>query len=283
VHVWRRIVSVVAASIVAVMFGALIGLRLLLHIDEVSPSEHQVAPANVVAAIAQVPAERFEAVGQGNIQELPIPVRTRLALDPTGRVVIMYIGAEWCARCAAERWPLTVALGRFGQFLDLRITASGPDDGFLPIPTFSFYGAQYYSGLIDFASVELQSNDVRAGQFIRLQSPSQAQQQLMRKYDSPPYVAAASTGELPFIDVADQYVIAGAGFDPAVLADGTWQTIASSLSGTTSAQARAMLGSANVLTAAICAATGDRPLAVCQQPVVSSLEAVLARKAVPSI
>jgi hypothetical protein len=104
-------------------------------------------------------------IGQDDVRSLPIPVRGRPALDPTGRVLITYIGAEWCAQCAAERWPLIVALSRFGQFSDLRATASAADQTYPSMPTFSFYGAEYNSGLLDFVSVELQSNERKAGTF----------------------------------------------------------------------------------------------------------------------
>ena len=276
------VVVELAAVVMVVLFAALIGARLVLHINDVSPPDAPTAPADVVAAVTNVSAEQFEAVGEGDARTLPIPVRARLALDPTGRVLITYVGAEWCAMCAAERWPLIVALSRFGQFSNLRVTDSVADDAYPSIPTFSFYGAQYRSGLIDFASVELQSNERQAGHFRQLQPPSEAQQQFMRTYDAPPYVAAASTGALPFIDVANQYVISGASFDAGLLADGSLGSIASSLSTGSSAPAKAVFGSADVLTAAICAATQDRPTTVCEQPSVNRIEAALAQKEVPN-
>jgi hypothetical protein len=279
---WHRVVVRLAAVLVVVMFGSLIGVRLVLHIKDVSPPDAPNAPADVVAAVTHVHAEQFEAVGQGDMRSLPIPVRARLALDPTGRVLITYIGAEWCAQCAAERWPLIVALSRFGQFSNLRATASAADGAYPSIPTFSFYGAEYASGLLDFASVELQSNERESGQFRHLQLPTEAEQQVMRTYDAPPYVASASTAALPFIDIANRYVISGATFNPGLLTGGSSQSIAFSLASASSAQARAVIGSANILTAALCEATGDRPSTVCEQATVRRLEDALAQKEAPS-
>ena len=33
---------------------------------------------------------------------------------------LLYIGAEYCPYCAASRWPLIIALSRFGTFKGLR-------------------------------------------------------------------------------------------------------------------------------------------------------------------
>jgi hypothetical protein len=32
---------------------------------------------------------------------------------------MLYIGAEYCPYCAAERWPLVMALSKFGTFSNL--------------------------------------------------------------------------------------------------------------------------------------------------------------------
>jgi len=57
--------------------------------------------------------------------------------------------------------------------------------------------------------------------------------------------------------------------------------IAVALADPSTPQARAILGTANALTAAICSATGDTPAEVCGLPAVKSLEATLAAQPVP--
>jgi hypothetical protein len=104
----------------------------------------------------------------------------------------------------------------------------------------------------------------------------------MRTYDAPPYVAAAANGALPFIDIADQYVISGASFSPDLLEGGSLRSVASNVEAAGSAPSRAVIGAANGLTAAICAATADRPANVCQEPIVSRLEDALIHKELPN-
>ena len=45
-------------------------------------------------------------------------------LTASGPAQILFVGAEYCPFCAAERWPLVVALARFGRFPVLHDAAS---------------------------------------------------------------------------------------------------------------------------------------------------------------
>ncbi len=56
---------------------------------------------------------------------------------------ILYIGAEFCPYCAAERWSLTIALSKFGNFSGLEYMQSAADDG--DIATLTFLNATYTS------------------------------------------------------------------------------------------------------------------------------------------
>jgi hypothetical protein len=89
-------------------------------------------------------------------------------------------------------------------------------------------------------------------------------------------VPANSAGAIPFVDLADQYMISGASYDIGVLRGQTVDSIANSLADPTSPTARAILGSANTITAALCTATGGNPSQVCGQPSIKALEAQLA-------
>jgi uncharacterized protein DUF929 len=229
-----------------------------------------------------VPAASLEQVGRGSLAALPIPVRAEIERGPSGLPLVTYVGAEYCPFCAGERWPLIVALGRFGSFSGLTLSHSAPDDVFPSTATFSFVGASYTSQYVELSAVELQSN-VRTGNgYPVLQTPTPAQTSVLRKYDGPPYLPAASAGAIPFIDFAGQYVISGASFDVGVLRTMTHDQLATALGDPSNAQAKAVLGAANALTAAVCGATGDHPGDVCGQPAVQSLEAALAASPVPS-
>ena len=70
----------------------------------------------------------------------PVKIAGQPALTSHGRPELIYVGAEYCPFCAAERWPLAVALGRFGTFSRLGLTESAPFPEAYPLtPTFTFY------------------------------------------------------------------------------------------------------------------------------------------------
>jgi hypothetical protein len=71
-------------------------------------------------------------------------------------------------------------------------------------------------------------------------------------------------------------VVSGASFDVGVLRGMTAEQIGSALGDPSTAQAKAILGGANALTAAICTATGNTPNEVCGQAAVKALQATLA-------
>jgi hypothetical protein len=76
------------------------------------------------------------------------------------------------------------------------------------------------------------------------------------------------TGSLPFIDVANKLVVSGAGigFSPGLFQGLSMTQVADDLSNPSSPETVAVLGAANKLSAAICAATGGRPVSVCTSP-----------------
>ena len=147
------------------------------------------ATADVVAAITTLPASEFETVGAGRANNLIKPIQGSALTGPNGRPEVFYYGAEFCPYCAAQRWPLIIALSRFGTFSGLQTTTSSSSDAFPNTPTFTFRNATYTSQYIDFRSVETTDRDRNP-----LQSPSAAEQQLVSQYDP--------GGTIPFIDVA---------------------------------------------------------------------------------
>jgi hypothetical protein len=68
----------------------------------------------------------------------------------------------------------------------------------------------------------------------------------------PPYVNSADqSGAVPFLDIGDRYILAGAQYDPQVPAGLSQAQIASQLRNPDSPVAKAVDGSANVIIAAI--------------------------------
>ena len=76
----------------------------------------------------------------------------------------------------------------------------------------------------------------------------------MAKYDP--------QGSIPFLDIANRYVVVGASFSPQVLQGLSRSQIAAQLSNPSSTVAQAIDGTANDITAAISAVTGNQPSSV---------------------
>jgi thiol-disulfide isomerase/thioredoxin len=192
------------------------------------------------------------------------------ALTENGKPEVLYLGAEYCPYCAAERWAMVNALSRFGTFTGLKTVHSSSTDAYPNTPTFTFYGSKYTSAYVAFTSVEETTNVPSGSGYTTLQTPTSAQSQLGQTYDS--------SGSIPFIDIANTYVEVGnlQPLSPSLLQGKTWAQVASALSQPSSSIAKAVIGNANYLTAGICAKTGNLPATACT-PTIKSLESNLAK------
>ncbi len=93
------------------------------------------ALAQVVSEVTSVPAATLDAVGTGSgVTGTPQPV-SGPPLTSGGKPEVLYIGAEYCPFCAAERWAAIVALSRFGTFSGLRTVHSSSIDVLANTPT----------------------------------------------------------------------------------------------------------------------------------------------------
>jgi hypothetical protein len=117
----------------------------------------------------------------------------------------------------------------------------------VPGATLSFRTAHYQSTELTLRTTELTDD---AGRPLQAQTPLDTS--LIGTFDVPPYVNSADqSGAVPFLDIANRYVLAGAQYDPQVLAGLSAAQIASQLSNPASPVARAIDGSAQVIVAAI--------------------------------
>ena len=207
----------------------------------------------LVQSLAQVPADVFDTVGAGSASNPPTSI-SGAPLTQDGKPQLLYVGGEFCPYCAAERWAMVLALSRFGTFSDLKTTRSSSTDVFPNTPTFSFFGSNYQSDYLSFVPVEQYSNQQLAGGYAKLQDLTADQEQIVKSYDP---------GGIPFLDFGGKYALSGASYSPSLLGGMDWQTIASKLTQTSSAQSQAVVGTANVLTAAICRMTDGQPGNVC--------------------
>ena len=220
------------------------------------------ATQQVVANITSLSQTELDAAGTGSANNLIKKVSGTALTGPNGHPEVFYMGAEYCPYCAAERWPMIIALSRFGTFSGLKTTSSSSSDVYPNTPTFTFHGATYTSQYVDFVSVETTDRNQNT-----LETPSAAQQALVNQYDT--------GGSIPFVDFGNRYAFNGAMYLPDVLAGMSWQAVADSLLQPSSQQAKPILGSANLITAAICKLTADQPAAVCSSSTIQSIEKTL--------
>jgi thiol-disulfide isomerase/thioredoxin len=225
------------------------------------PAGGTALPAGVQSSIASVPASTFSAVGAGSVYSGALTAANGPTLTSGGKPEMLYIGAEWCPYCAAERWAMAIALSRFGTFSPLNGVHSSSSDVYPSTATLTFYKSTYTSKYLVFTPIENQDTNKNT-----LQVPNSAQQALWNKYDP-------SNG-YPFIDIGNRF-IAGSTYNPQVLQGLSWSQIAGDLSNPSSAVSKGAVGSANVFTAAICKITNNQPSSVCTSSPISTLESHL--------
>jgi hypothetical protein len=230
------------------------------------------ALASVVSNVTNVPASTLDKVGGGSYIGKIQPVSGGTPLTSGGKPEVLYMGAEYCPYCAAERWSMIVALSRFGTFSGLSTVHSSTTDTPANVPTFTFHGSSYSSKYLTFTPVEMQTNvvDPSTGNYPVLEKPTAAQQALITKYDAPPYVSSSTqSGAIPFIYFGGKYLSIGGSYNGTVLSGKSWAQIASALSNPDSSVAKAIDGTANYITAVICKMTGNQPASACTATVQS--------------
>lgn len=237
----------IPVAVVIVVIGILVGIK--LGGGPKKANSVSVAPASVVDEVTGVPASVLNKVGA--VSGLAAPATGQGgALSANGLPRILYVGAEWCPICATERWPMTVALSRFGTFSGLRMTRSAANDSYPNTATLSFYGATYTSKYLVFDPREIENTNRQ-----KLMSLDAADTKLFTQYGGSAF---------PYLNIAGKYQVNTAQYNPSVLAGKDQQQIADGLSDPSTDIAKGVDGSANLLSAAICATTGGRPASVCK-------------------
>ena len=138
-------------------------------LDQASPPAGTPIPAATLAKLQSVPISTLTAAPTSGIVTTPQSANGS-SLVAEGKPELLFIGAEFCPHCAAERWPMYIALSKFGTFNPQpgRIHSAN-DDG--DVPTLTFYGTTYSSPYFTFNPVEVYTNKPR-GQ--RLHAPADA-------------------------------------------------------------------------------------------------------------
>jgi hypothetical protein len=243
----RLLWPIAAVTAVLAIVVALVSVKLTAAPVHLVASESP-ASAAVVRQVSSVPAAVLASVGPGQAITSLEPVKTsEPPLTVDGKPAIVFVSEESCPFCAAERWSVAVALAHFGTWSHLGTTTSSATDVYPDTATLSFRTAHYQSTELTLRTTELADN---AGRPLQAQTPLDTR--LIDAFDVPPYVNSADqSGAVPFLDIANRYVLAGAQYDPQVLAGLSAAQIASQLSNPASPVATAIDGSAQVIVAAI--------------------------------
>ncbi len=262
----RRLLVVAGAAVAVLVVVAVIVVVGVTGHGKKASKPTTAAPASVVSAVTSVPAGTLSAVGKGSVVSPPKPVKAP-ALTAGGKPSVLYVGAEYCPYCAAERWAMVQALSRFGTFRDLGATHSAARDVFPNTPTFSFHGASYTSDYLAFTGKEIESNQVQGSGYAPLDTLTGSENAIFTKY--------SQGGGFPFVDLGGRYLVTGVQYDPTLLQGLSMTQIADALADPASPVAKAVDGTANTLTAALCNLTGGKPASTCGNPAVSGLRGQL--------
>jgi thiol-disulfide isomerase/thioredoxin len=271
--------ALMAGGSVFVVIAIVVGLIVAKSLGGSTKAPKAKTDVAVATQVTSIPASVFNSVGAGPTGKSavnPLAPISGQPLTENGKPEVLYMGAEYCPYCAAERWAMTAALSRFGTFSGLHFIHSSSSDVYSNTSTLSFYKSTYTSNYVAFTPVEMETvTDAR------LQTPTSSENAILSKYDAPPYVSSTDSGAIPFVDLGGKYLISGSQYLPSVLGSLaspdashhglTWSQIAADMKDPGSPVAQSVIGAANHITAAICKLTNGQPGSVCTSAAVKAV------------
>jgi hypothetical protein len=265
----RRYIALGLILVAIILLGTLVLVR-----DNFSPTSSPTtetfnpAPSSLVSTLGTVPATVYDAVGVSSPSAPVTPLRPTTGSgnaplwlatvnDGPPKPVVFFYGAEFAPYAAAERWPLVLALSRFGTFHQLGLMQSSSTSAFSNLSTFTFYDSSYTSKYVTLESVERYSSlNPTGARYLSLQVPDARQSAALTSYGQ-------SATTFPLLDVANRYVLQGSSFTPDVLVGLSQDQIAGDLTSPLSPLTQAVVSAANEISASICAVDGQKPANVC--------------------
>lgn len=248
----RTLIAGGGVLVVLIIIGVLVGIGLS------QSNKNTSGPSTAFNGTVTAPAASVvDAVGAGGSSVTLRPKAiTAPPLTENGKPRIVYIGAEWCPYCAAQRWVIADTLARFGTFRNLGETQSASNDVDPNTHTLTFHGSTYTSDYLVFSGNEIEDNQRQP-----LDKLSAADQSVFTTYDTQAYTG--TNGGFPFMDIGGTYLLPGAMYDPGLLQGLTQKQILAAMKDANSPVAQAIIGSSNALTATICKLTDNKPANVC--------------------
>jgi len=219
----------------------------------VSPAAGTPIPASITTKLTSIPLSTLVAAPTTRLITSPQAIKDP-RLTAFGKPDLLYIGAEFCPICATERWPMYVALSKFGSFSPQpgRIHSAVRDGD---IATLTFYKTTYSSPYFTFTPVETTTNQPDGNFYVTLQTPTAAQ---LKLFD------AHSANSIPWLDFGGEVELTSAQYDPAQREGVSFDDIAAAIGTNSTAVGADVDASAKVLIQTICSTlTADKPAAVC--------------------
>jgi hypothetical protein len=264
----QRTLTYGAIALVIVVIAGLIAVKVVHKPPPDTGSGIQDADPAVVAQITAIPVSVLDKVGDGGfLPDFRLPSGNPPPLVNGGLPRVLYVGGLFCPFCATQRWPMVAALSRFGTFKGLRYARSSASDTPKDINSFSFSGVTYTSSYLSFTPHETSDRNHKP-----LDTLPAADTTLVSTLDNQPTLPSGATaGTIPFVDIANRWVLAGASYNATDLQGKTWAEIASAATSGTGLGLH-LDATANWITAALCSVTGNKPASVCSDPVIAGLE-----------
>jgi Domain of unknown function (DUF929) len=264
IKVRRRNRRIVTISLVVSIIAIFLVLALIVEASSQVPGDRY--STSIGEPVSPMVMQEITGVNDSTLSSIGLPssvappaVVNGSPLLLGGKPEVLYIGGEFCPYCAVERWSLILALSHFGTFSGLEYMQSSRTDSNPNTPTFTFSSATYSSQYIAFVAVEELN---RQRQTISTLTGDEAT--LVSQYGT--CTATGESGGIPFVDVANAYVVnCGAQFSLPQIAGENWTQVSSQLNDPSVTVAKELDGAANTLIAAVCKVDGGQPASVCGQ------------------
>lgn len=162
------------------------------------------------------------------------------------KILVYFLGAEYCPYCAAERWAIVNALKYFGKWEILEEEWSAEkDEKYLNIPTFTFKNSNYQSTKIMFIGKEIADRN-----FNKFDKELTGEDNDILDMYNPDQI-------IPFLLIDGQFMQAGTGINPNLLQNLTHVDIYREIEKNNSEVRKAIENETNRIAALICKALNN--------------------------
>ena len=176
-----------------------------------------------------------------------------------GKLLVFFMGAEYCPYCAAERWAIVRALQKYGRWSGLKQAISAArDEPFLNLPTYDLTEAAYTSPHIEFVAREIEDRE-----FKPLQKLLENEEKLLKQYNS--------EKQIPFLLIGGRFMQIEAGFTPKIFIGHTFRQTETELKKAESEIRKTIDAEANIIRALLCVV--GLPAELCKETGVAELVA----------